>query len=97
MPLLMIGLIFNVVSRAIRVCRDRKREPKTEPLCATCIYAHMQYGANAQLAISCGFGGAVRPMKLNVLYCTDYQARSLPRRPRTVGFVREIATNEVAS
>jgi hypothetical protein len=51
----------------------------------------MQYGANARRAISCTFGGAVRPVKLDVLYCTDYQPRNRPVRSRPIGFVREIA------
>jgi hypothetical protein len=28
-------------------------------------------------------------MKLDVLYCTDYEARNLPVRVRAIGFVRE--------
>jgi hypothetical protein len=51
----------------------------------------VQYGANARRAISCTYGGGVRPMKLDVLYCTDYQDRNLPTRTRVIGFVREIA------
>jgi hypothetical protein len=39
-------------------------------------------------------GGGVRPMKLDVLYCTDYRARNAPLRPGVIGFVYEIASTE---
>jgi hypothetical protein len=52
----------------------------------TCRAARMQ-----KRAISCTYGGAARPMKLDVLYCTDYQSRNRPVRPRAIGFVREVA------
>jgi hypothetical protein len=50
----------------------------------------VEYAANARRAISCAYAGAVRPMKLDVLYCTDYQARNVSARSHVVGFVREI-------
>jgi hypothetical protein len=58
--------------------------------CVGCLHAHVQYATNARRAISCAYGGSVRPMKLDVLYCTDYQARNLSARSHVVGFVREI-------
>jgi hypothetical protein len=48
----------------------------------------------ARRAISCTYGGGVRPMKLDVLYCTDYRARDAPLRPSVIGFVYEIASAE---
>jgi len=33
-------------------------------------------------------------MKLDVLYCTDYQTRNVSARSRVVGFVREIVPAE---
>jgi len=62
--------------------------------CVGCLRAHVQYAANARRAISCAYGGAVRPMKLDVLYCTDYQTRNASARSRVVGFVREIVPAE---
>jgi hypothetical protein len=92
MPLVVfIMLLRGVVHGALHAFRDKPREVKGEPLCAECSHAHMQYGANARRAISCTFGGAVRPVKLDVLYCTDYQPRNRPVRSRPIGFVREIA------
>jgi hypothetical protein len=54
----------------------------------------MQYGTNARRAISCAYAGTLRPIKLDVLYCTDYQARNLPVRHRVIGFVHQIAPAE---
>ena len=89
MPLF-IFMFFKVVFETVRVFRDKAREVKPEPLCTGCLNAHVQYSANGRRAISCAYGGALRPMKLDVLYCTDYQARNLPVHPRAIGFVREI-------
>jgi hypothetical protein len=94
MRLFVFVLFFKVVREAVRSFRDKARKINPEPLCAGCLHAHVQYAANARRAISCTYAGAVRPMKLDVLYCTDYQARHLPARPRAIGFVREIASAE---
>jgi hypothetical protein len=93
MPFL-VFVLFRVFVEAVRVFRAKAREIKPEPLCAGCFHAHVQYAVNARRAISCTYGDGVRRMKLDVLYCTDYQARNLPARPRAVGFVREIAPAE---
>ena len=50
----------------------------------------MQYGATGRNAVFCTFGGGVRPVRLDVLYCTDYRNRNTPNRVERVGFVREI-------
>ena len=92
MPLFVFMLVFKVVAELIRA--RRAREAKSESLCGGCLHAHVQYGANGRRAISCTYGGAVRPMKLDVLYCTDYAARNLPCRTRLIGFVHEIAPAE---
>jgi hypothetical protein len=89
-----VFVLFKVFVEAVRAFRAKARETKPEPLCAGCFHAHVQYAANARRAISCTYGGGVRPMRLDVLYCTDYQTRDLPARPRVIGFVREIAPAE---
>jgi hypothetical protein len=94
MPLFVFVLLFKVVLEAVRVFRAKARKINSEPLCADCFHAHVPYAANARRAISCTYAGAVRPMKLDVLYCTDYQARSWQLRRRVIGFVREIAPAE---
>ena len=94
MPWFIFALFFNIALKAIRECIAKTRKTKPAPLCADCFFAHMQYAANARRAISCTFGGPVRPMKLDVLYCTDYRSRDLPLRDGVIGFVHEIAPVE---
>jgi hypothetical protein len=94
MPLAVFVLLFKFIAEVVRVIVRKMREVKPEPLCAECFFAHVQYGANARRSISCTYGGEVRPMKLDVLYCTDYRARNVPLRPGVIGFVREITPGE---
>ena len=94
MPMLFFVMLLKAGLEAIRMQMRKDRAAKPEPLCADCFYAHVQYGANARRTISCTYGGYVRPMKLDVLYCTDYRARNLPLRAGVIGFVREIAPAE---
>jgi hypothetical protein len=94
MPLAIFLLITRFVAEVVRVLARKAREAKPQPLCVDCLHAHVQYAANARRAISCGYGGVVRPMKLDVLYCTDYCARNVPMRAGVIGFVREIAPAE---
>ncbi len=90
MPFFVLLMFLKAIYEAIRVFRERKRATKPEPLCVGCLHAQVQFAVNARRAISCAYGGAVRPMKLDVLYCTDYETRNAPARTRVVGFVREI-------
>jgi len=94
MPLAVFILIFNCVAQFARALGRKARKVKPQPLCADCSYAHVQYAANGRRAISCTYGGAMRPMKLDVLYCTGYRARNLPLRTGAIGFLREIAPAE---
>jgi hypothetical protein len=93
MSLLIVALFLKVVSEAVRVARRKTSETKTEPLCVGCSFAHVQYATKARRAIHCTYAGRMRPMKLEVLYCTEFQARGRSSRPG-VGFVREIAPAE---
>ena len=94
MPFFVLVMFVKGIYEAIRVFRKQNRATKPEPLCVGCLRAHVQYAANARRSISCAYGGAVRPMKLDVLYCTDYETRNAPARRRIVGFVREIVPAE---
>jgi hypothetical protein len=94
MPWVIFVMLFKVAFEAIRDRIARAHKAKPAQLCAECSFAHVQYAANARLAISCTFGGALRPMKLDVLYCTDFRARDLPLRAGVIGFVHEIAPAE---
>jgi hypothetical protein len=94
MPWLFVALLFRIILDGVRGYVRARRKTKPSPICAECFYAHVQYGAKAERAISCTYGGFVRPMKLDVLYCTDYRARTLSFRNGTIGFGREIAPAE---
>lgn len=88
---MVVALVWQIIRAGVGACIRKMRAPKRVPLCADCLHAHVQYATNGQRAISCTYGGLVRPMKLNVLYCTDYRNRDLPLRASAIGFVREIA------
>lgn len=88
--------IFALLIRAIVIAISAfRREPKSKPqsLCNECAFAHIQFGAFRRRAIFCTYGGGVRPLKLDVLYCTDYRPRAVPLRP-AIGFIQEIASAE---
>jgi hypothetical protein len=94
MPLAIFVFILKFVAEVVRMVVRRAREVKPQPLCVDCLHAHVQYASNGRRAISCGYGGAVRPMKLDVLYCTGYCPRNAPTRGSVIGFVREVAPAE---
>jgi hypothetical protein len=94
MPWLFVALLFRIVMESVRGSIRERRAARPKPICTDCFYAHVQYGANARRAISCTYGVFVRPMKLHVLYCTDYRARSMLLRTGAIGFVREIGPAE---
>ena len=60
MPVVLFVLIKLVVE-AIRSALRKTRPVKPQPLCAGCSNAQVQYGAEGRRAISCTFGGMVRP------------------------------------
>lgn len=91
---MVVAFVWQMIRAGVGGCIHRMHAPKSVSLCGDCLYAHVQYATNGQRAISCTFGGAVRPMKLDVLYCTDYRNRNLPVRASAIGFVREIAPVE---
>ena len=86
MPLVFYFFLMTILVRVIRAAVRKSREPKAEPLCASCIFAHIQHAVNGKRAIFCTFGGVVRPMTLDVMYCTDYRDWYAPARIATVGF-----------
>ena len=89
MPTILFVIIVRLVAMAVGALANRRRAAKPKPLCTECAFAHIQFGACGRRAISCTFGGGVRPVKLDVLYCSDYRSRSMPLRP-AIGFVRSI-------
>jgi hypothetical protein len=94
MPFLILGAVMKFLVECVRAIVQRRSESKPEPLCAECSYAHVQYLAKGQRAISCTYAGMLRPMKLYVLYCTDFRNRYQLVRNGSVGFVREIVAAE---
>ena len=67
MALLVYLALINVLVRIGAAAVRKDREPKPEPMCSTCSFAHMQYAAGGKRAISCTFAGGVRPITI-VLY-----------------------------
>jgi hypothetical protein len=89
------GIVVGLAISIVRALRERTRTPRPQPLCEQCGFVHMQYASNGRAEIFCTFGGGVRPVKVDVMYCTDFSQRSvtLPRRP-PVGFVLPILEAE---
>jgi len=76
------------------LCRQmRKARPR--PLCTDCVHAHVQCAVNGQRAIACTFAGAVRPVELDVMYCTDYRDRNPAPRLVQIGFARPIGNPDL--
>jgi hypothetical protein len=86
MPLTIVFMIaLGIVRGAVRAFR---RLPARRPrgMCVGCRFVHMQYGATGRNAVFCTFGGGVRPVQIDVLYCTDYCSRSVGVRLVRIGF-----------
>lgn len=94
MPLLFYLVLVNILIRIGAAAAGKNRAPKPAPLCASCSFAHMQYAVSGKRAISCTFGGGVRPITIDVMYCTDYRDRCAPSRVAIVGFTRELPAAE---
>jgi hypothetical protein len=83
-------LVYLLVIGVLRALRRWRAKPRPRGLCAGCAFVHMQYGATGRNAVFCRFGGGVRPVKLDVLYCTDYRSRDAPPRLVRIGFAPPI-------
>ena len=88
MNTILFVIIVRLVVMTVGALAKRRSASKPKPLCNECAFAHIQFGACGRRTISCTFGGGLRPMKLDVLYCTDYVPRQRPARP-TIGFVQQ--------
>ena len=80
MPTIILGVGFRFFAATVNSRINRERTPKPKPMCAECDSAHIQFVACGRRAISCTFAGGVRPIKLDVLYGTDYRPRDAPAR-----------------
>jgi hypothetical protein len=97
MPLLFYLILVNLLARVGMAVVRKRRRVKPEPMCATCTFAHMQYAVNGKRIISCTFGGGVRLVTLDVMYCTDYSNRHARPRVAIVGFVQPLPKPEIAA
>jgi hypothetical protein len=88
MPLVALIALVNLITATVRARARKVRANKPKSLCVDCAFAHIQYAANGRRATSCTFNGGVRPIVLDVLYCTDYRARNVVVEIRPIGFVR---------
>lgn len=86
MPAIILIAFVRGLIAAIAGMRNRARTTKPKSMCIECAFAHIQYGACGRRSISCTYGGVVRPVALDVLYCTDYRPRYAPARS-AIGFV----------
>jgi hypothetical protein len=86
MPLPILYLIvLGVVRGAVRAFR-RMRAHRPRGMCAACRFVHLQYGATGRNAVFCTFGGGVRLVQIDVLFCTDYRDRNAAVRLTRIGF-----------
>jgi hypothetical protein len=93
MPEILLCLLLGFIVGFCKQLR-RARVNKPRPLCLDCAHAHTQYAPNGRCAIACTFAGSVRPVRLNVMYCTDYRDRNSPPRLVSIGFVPSLAAME---
>jgi hypothetical protein len=85
-------ILMIALGQAVRYIRTKPRRQKRWGLCTGCAFVHMQYGATGRNTVFCTFGGGVRAVKLDVLYCTDYRDRNARPRLVQVGFSQETRT-----
>jgi len=92
---IIFGLAVGIVRGLMRAFRQmRARRPRG--LCAGCQFVHMQYGATGRNTVFCTFGGGVRPVQIDVLYCTDYRSRNSGTRTVRIGFVPGVRDAEAS-
>ena len=87
MPTILLLLVVRGLIAVVTAIRGKQFANKPKPLCNECAFAHIQFGACGKRAISCTYGGGVRSLAIDVLYCTGYQPRFVPARP-AMGFVQ---------
>lgn len=92
--LMAIGIALARLAGSLRTKSPRRT---LGGLCAGCAFVHMQYGATGRNSVFCTFGGGIRLVKLDVLYCTDYRDRNAAPRLVRVGFVPEVKSEEVGA
>jgi len=89
--IVLVVLVVNII-RALR----KQGATRVRPVCAGCAFVHMQYGTTGRNAIFCTYSGGLRPVRIDVLYCTDYRKRGEVPVRKPIGFVL-IQGNEPAA
>ncbi|HEY7098104.1 MAG TPA: hypothetical protein VH437_15365 [Terriglobales bacterium] len=84
------AVLYVILFALIRTVR-RMQTSKTRGLCSQCSFVHMQYGMRGHNAVFCTFGAVVRPVQIDVMYCTDYVDRGTPSRLVQIGFTTQPA------
>ena len=93
----MLGIVFYLVLLAVIRYLRKTRSPRPQGVCATCVFAHIQYSPTGRIATFCTYGQVVRPVKIEVMYCTDYRDRGVPQPLTVIGFVRPASEPELAA
>jgi hypothetical protein len=88
MPLVAMIALIHLITAMAKARVRRAKVNKAKSRCGDCNFAHLQYAANRRRATSCTFNGGVRPVALDVLYCTDCRVRDSVAESRPIGFVR---------
>jgi hypothetical protein len=96
MPALFLAFLVRLIVEIVKAVRKQKAN-KPRPLCTDCAHAHVQYAANGRRAIACTFAGAVRPVQIDVMYCTDYRDRNAAPRLMQIGFAHPIRSLEAVA
>ena len=86
MPWIFYVIVISVLRGLLPAVRKARVRRRQLGLCEGCSFVHVQYGATGRNAVFCTFGGGVRAVKLDVLYCTDYRDRHAQLRLVRVGF-----------
>ncbi len=94
-PFVMILVVVLVqIMRVLFKQHGTVESQKAQPLCNDCTFAHVQVDGKGHTTIFCTFGGGVRPVKAEVVFCTDFRNRYVPVRQVPVGFVPVISAAE---
>ena len=90
----LLYLLVFLLAQKLRKTRPRVRKPRG--VCGSCVFAHIQYSPKGRIATFCTYGLVVRPVAIEVVYCTDYRDRSVPLRIIPIGFVLPASEPELA-
>jgi hypothetical protein len=83
---LVLAFVVRLLAEVIAVAVRSGRKVTERRICPDCAFAHVQHKTRGRIAISCTFGGLLRPVKFDVLKCTDYRGRQHLNRTTIIGF-----------